>query len=69
MIPSLGDDSQGGGGIGGEVSGRSSFCFLSGLAGLRCLNLFSGLYGTTEQAAEKVGVGIDLSMALHGKSW
>jgi hypothetical protein len=30
------------------VSGRSSFCFLSGRAGLRCLNLFSGLCDTTE---------------------
>src|SRR5580704_18267598 len=25
-----------------------AICFLSGRAGLRCLNLFSGLYGTTE---------------------
>ncbi len=31
-----------------RVSGRSSFCFLSGRAGWRCLNLFSGFYGTTE---------------------
>jgi hypothetical protein len=28
--------------------GGRAICFLSGRAGLRCLNLFSGLYGTTE---------------------
>ena len=28
--------------------GERAICFLSGLAGLWCLNLFSGVYGTTE---------------------
>jgi hypothetical protein len=32
----------------GWKRGERAICFLSGRAGLRCLNLFSRLYGTTE---------------------
>jgi hypothetical protein len=32
----------------GWKRGERAICFLSGRAGLRCLDLFSGLYGTTE---------------------
>ena len=53
-------------------SGLSVYCFgeRHGLTacGKTLIRAGSGK-GTTSQAAEKVGVGIDLSMALHGKSW